>query len=93
METLQKCAGSNSKVAKRPEPQVLFLSFGESTLDFELRVWILDAAERYNVKSELHQEIDRRFREANIEIAFPQRDLNLRRLDESIAAKLGDKIR
>jgi small-conductance mechanosensitive channel len=65
-------------------PQVLFLSFGESSLDFELRVWVLDAEDRIKVKSELHQEIDRSFREANIEIAFPQRDLHLRSLDESV---------
>jgi small-conductance mechanosensitive channel len=36
------------------------------------------------VKSELHQEIDRSFREAKIEIAFPQRDLRLRSVDESV---------
>jgi small-conductance mechanosensitive channel len=66
---------------------VLFLSFGEGSLDFELRVWVLDAEERMKVKSELHQEIDRRFREAKIEIAFPQRDLHLRSLDESVIFK------
>jgi small-conductance mechanosensitive channel len=71
-------------VTKTPEPQVLFLAFGESSLEFELRVWVPDAEERLKVKSDLHQEIDRRFREAKIEIAFPQRDLHLRSLDESI---------
>ena len=70
--------------AKTPAPQVLFLSFGESSLDFELRVWVLDADYRLKVKSELHQEIDRRFREAKIEIAFPQQDLHLRSVDESV---------
>jgi small-conductance mechanosensitive channel len=63
------------------------LSFGESSLDFELRVWVLDADNRLLVSSELHQEIDRRFREANIEISFPQRDLHLRSLDESLIWK------
>jgi small-conductance mechanosensitive channel len=71
-------------VAKTRVPQVLFLNFGASSLDFELRVWVLDADYRMQVKSELHQEIDRRFREANIEIAFPQQDLHLRSMDESI---------
>jgi len=78
------CALESSKVAKAPEPQVLFLSFGESSLDFELRVWVPDAEERLTVKSELHHEIDLRFREAKIEIAFPQRDLHLRSVDESV---------
>jgi potassium-dependent mechanosensitive channel len=84
IETLMACGHSNSLVAKTRLPQVLFLSFGASSLDFELRVWVLDADYRIQVKSELHQEIDRRFREANIEIAFPQQDLHLRSVDESI---------
>ena len=84
METLAECAKDHDMVAAFRPPQVLFLSFGESSLDFELRVWVLDAEERMKVKSELHQEIDRRFREAKIEIAFPQRDLHLRSLDESV---------
>jgi small-conductance mechanosensitive channel len=84
IEKLMACARKNSKIAKTPEPHVLFLSFGESSLDFELRVWVPNAEQRLTVKSELHQEIDRSFREAKIEIAFPQRDLHLRSLDESI---------
>ncbi len=84
METLKACAIESSKVAKTPEPQVMYLSFGESTLDFELRAWVPNAEERLTVISELHQEIDRRFREAKIEIAFPQRDLHLRSVDKSV---------
>ena len=84
MKTLMVCAKANSKVTKTPTPQVLFLSFGESSLKFELRVWIFDAKERLKAKSELHQEIDRSFREAKIEIAFPQQDLHLRTVDESV---------
>ena len=87
MKTLLECATTSSQVAKTPTPQVLFLSFGESSLDFELRVWVLDAEKRLTVKSELHQEIDRRFREAKIEIAFPQRDLHLRSVAESVILK------
>ncbi|MFC1825264.1 mechanosensitive ion channel family protein [Thermodesulfobacteriota bacterium] len=84
METLMACANANATVTKIPAPQVLFLSFGESSLDFELRIWILDADNRLKAKSELHQEIDHSFREANIEIAFPQRDLHVRSVDESV---------
>jgi small-conductance mechanosensitive channel len=54
------------------------------TCAIELRVWVPNAEERLTVISELHQEIDRRFREAKIEIAFPQRDLHLRGVDESV---------
>ncbi len=78
--------GVNAMVFSAPPPQVLFLSFGESSLDFELRVWVV-ADDRLQVKSALNQEIDRSFREANIEIAFPQRDLHVRSVDESIALR------
>jgi small-conductance mechanosensitive channel len=82
METLMACAKTNSNVAETPPAQVLFLSFGENSLDFELRVWVLDADNKLVTNSELHQEIDKRFREAKIEIAFPQMDLHLRGVDE-----------
>ena len=84
METLTACAKANAMVVDFPAPQVLFQSFGESSLDFELRVWVKDADHRLTVRSELHQEIDRLFREAQIEITFPQRDLHLRSIDESV---------
>jgi len=87
METLLACAKANPKVTNTPASQVLFLKFGENSLDFELRVWVRDAEERLRVISELHQEIDRSFREAKIEIAFPQRDLHLRSMDESVTLR------
>ena len=66
-----------------PPSSVLFLEFGDSSLDFELRVWIRDFIDRYRIQSELNQEIDRRFRSEGIEIPFPQRDLHVRSIDES----------
>ena len=76
METLVACAEDNSKVNPSPAPQALFLSFGESSLDFELRVFV-GASMRIQIRSELHYEIDKRFRENNICIAFPQRDVHV----------------
>ena len=84
IETLTACGKENSRVSKTPEPEALFLCFGGSSLDFELRVWVFNIDHRLKVKSEIHQEIDRRFREAKIEIAFPQQDLHLRSVDESV---------
>jgi small-conductance mechanosensitive channel len=87
VETLMACGKENSRAAKTPVPQVLFLRFGESSLEFELRVWVMDIDQRLTAKSEIHQEIDRRFREAKIEIAFPQMDLHLRSVDESVVLR------
>jgi small-conductance mechanosensitive channel len=88
IETLMECAMASSKVMRKPEPQVLFLKFGESSLDFELRVWISDIDDRLVIISQMHQEIDRRFRQAGIVIAFPQRDLHLRSVDQAASSNL-----
>jgi len=78
VETLLACAKQHEEVAKSPTPEVLFLSFGDSSLDFELRVWIADTDLRLRVKSDLYHAIERVFRESEIEIPFPQMDLHLR---------------
>jgi potassium efflux system protein len=88
MHTLMACAAANALVMDTPEPLVFFRQFGASSLDFELRVWIWNVDNRFRVISELHQEIERRFREAGIEIAFPQRDLHIRSVDTPAAARL-----
>jgi small-conductance mechanosensitive channel len=59
-------------------PQVLFREFGDSALAFELRCYIHNIDERVRVVSDLNFAIDRAFREAGIEIPFPQRDLHMR---------------
>jgi small-conductance mechanosensitive channel len=78
MQTLKKCALAHPGVLQSPEPQVLFRSFGDSALDFELRAWVADVDTRLQVASDLHQDIDRRFRQAGIVMPFPQRDLHVR---------------
>lgn len=75
------CAKANLLISENPLPQVLFLEFGNSSLNFELRVWVLDADDRLKVGSELHQEIDRSFREAGVVIAFPQLDIHFKSSD------------
>ena len=83
METLQACADEHPVVLKDPPPQVLFSAFGDSSLDFQFRVWIADFNDRRQVQSELLLDIDRRFRELKIEIPFPQRDLHVYNAGES----------
>jgi small-conductance mechanosensitive channel len=77
-ETLIAIALTHPDVLKEPQPTVLFKNFGDSTLDFELAVW-LDAPDREPViMSDLRFEIDRVFRERKIEIPFPQREVRVR---------------
>lgn len=77
-DTLVAIALSHPQVLKDPPPEVLFKNFGDSSLDFELAVW-LDAPDGEPViTSDLRFEIDRVFRERSIEIPFPQREVRLR---------------
>lgn len=62
---------------RAPAPRALFMGFGDSSLDFELRVRIQRIERRFSVTSDLNFEIDKAFREAGITIPFPQRDLHI----------------
>jgi potassium efflux system protein len=71
-------ANSNPLVLDNPEPSVYFMGFGDSSLDFTVRVFIKDFSDFWPVKHALHVEIDAALREASIEIPFPQRDIHVR---------------
>ena len=59
-------------------PKALFMGFGDSSLDFELRVRILDIKKRFDVLSDLNFEINHQFSKEGIIIPFPQRDIHIR---------------
>lgn len=82
-ETLLETADSIEKVLENPEPQVIFMEFGDSSLNFELRVWIADASERIPVRDKLNTAINRAFVEEDIEMPFPQRDVHLDSLNDT----------
>ena len=77
---LEIAAGNKDVVndGSAPKPQVLFLAFGDSALNFELRCHLRNIDRRLNVKSEINYEIDRAFRKHNISMPFPQRDLYIK---------------
>jgi potassium efflux system protein len=78
VEVLRKVAEDSVMVLHDPQPQVYFLEFGDSSLNFELRVFTRGVDRRFRARHQLHMAIDKAFREAGIEIAFPQRDLHVR---------------
>lgn len=78
---LLKVAEENPDVIKdgsSPEPKVLFLGFGDSSLNFELRCHISNIDNRLQCISDMNFAIDAAFREQGIEIPFPQRDIHIR---------------
>ncbi|MCP5368979.1 MAG: mechanosensitive ion channel family protein [Hyphomicrobiales bacterium] len=76
-EILLDVARRQSKVIRYPAPNVLFMDFGDSALLFELRCFTNDVMSRLIISSEMRFEIDRRFREAGVEIPFPQRVVHM----------------
>ena len=82
-DVLMAIAEENDDVVKTgymPKPVVLFRGFGDSSLDFELRVFLHNVDSRLSVVSDLNFAIDKAFREEGIEIPFPQRDLHVKSL-------------
>lgn len=69
---LLDCAQKHEKVLTSPEPFVIFMNFGASSLDFELRCFTNDVSYRLRISSDLRFAIDEAFRENGIEIPFPQ---------------------
>ncbi|WP_136810787.1 mechanosensitive ion channel domain-containing protein [Desulfosediminicola flagellatus] len=88
LEILQTCGNQNPMVLSTPKPNALFLAFGASSLDFELRVWIPEFLDSLTVKSDLNQSIESEFDFNNIEIPFLQTDLHIRSIDEKAATAL-----
>ena len=66
-----------TKDSQVPAPNVIFMGFGASSLDFELRCFIRDVDFRLAVRSDLLFAIDKAFREHAIEIPFPQRVVHM----------------
>ncbi len=74
---LLEVATGNADVSAEPEPRVRFRSFGDSSLDFELLVWVADPEWRGRVQHELNSAVFKAFKAAGVEIPFPQRDVHI----------------
>lgn len=83
-DTLLEVARRHPQVRRDPAPEVVFKAFGESTLDFELRVVLPDRDRLPKIQHDLNMAIDQSFRQKNIEIAFPQREIRVRTAEEII---------
>jgi small-conductance mechanosensitive channel len=66
-----------TQVVQSPKPQVIFKSFGDSALVFEVRGWVKSPWDRKLIESDVRFKIDAAFRENDITIPFPQRDVHV----------------
>ncbi|MDD5760920.1 MAG: mechanosensitive ion channel [bacterium] len=84
-DVLLGVALAHPDVLKDPPPEILFAGFGDSSLDFELRVWTITRVQTPRpLSSELYFAIFRAFKENGIEIPFPQRDLHLKTVSSGV---------
>jgi potassium-dependent mechanosensitive channel len=90
IEILMKVAQSHPDVLANPAPQAVFKGFGDSSLDFELRVWTQNTDRGWQgaIQSDLSVAINRALAEKGIEIPFPQRDLHLRSISPEARAEI-----
>jgi small-conductance mechanosensitive channel len=76
-ELLLQAAKNHPKVMKHPPPLVLFMNFGDSSLNFKLIFTLNNSFEAVMPQSDIRFEINRLFKENNVTIPFPQRDVHL----------------
>jgi small-conductance mechanosensitive channel len=76
-DLLLECTRNNKMIVRNPEPFVLFTNFGDSSLNFELRCFVSNVHDAVGVGSDLRFIIFDKFKENNIQIPFPQRDLHI----------------
>ena len=81
LELLLNVATAHKEVLAAPAPTALFMGFGESSLNFELRIWTPDYDTYVRVASDLRTAIFAAFRDAGIEIPYPQRDVHVKSTD------------
>jgi small-conductance mechanosensitive channel len=77
IELLEKVAGTHPQVLKTPAPRCLFMGYGDSSINFELRAWTDQAADYARIRSELNSAIYDAVNAAEMSFPFPQREVRL----------------
>lgn len=76
---LYRAVEETDRILKTPKPRVNVMEFGDNSVNFEARFWIRDPESGLaNIRSDVFKRIWQLFRENDIEIPYPQRDLHLR---------------
>ncbi len=75
---LVEAATEHPLIVADPSPSAVFDGFGDSTLNLTLRCFLPNLDKRLDTIHDLHSAIDRKFKAAEIEIAFPQLDLHVK---------------
>jgi len=77
VEVLIGIAKTQETLCEHPAPAVRVIGFGESGIDLQLRGWIDEPQDRGSTQHALYMKIHKTFKERNLEIPYPKRDLNI----------------
>jgi len=77
-QILSDVVGQHERILNDPPPSVFFVGFGDSSLDFELRVFVSSLLDFMPLTHELHSEVFRQLQKHGVEVPFPQRDIHIR---------------
>ncbi len=92
MDLCREASERVERVLTDPPPRCLLRSFGESAIDLEIRIWIDDPAKgRANVISEVLLQVWDLFREHDIQVPFPQRDLHLKSSSIRLSSEISER--
>ena len=81
-ELIIQAAKSTERVLTEPYPNCHLIEFGNSSINLECRVWISDPSKGLsNIKSDILLKVWESFKENNIEIPYPQRDIHIKSVD------------
>jgi small-conductance mechanosensitive channel len=84
IEILGAVVKNHENVLEHPSPDVLFMGFGDSSLNFLMRFWTARSEVWWTIRSEVTVAVNDALKENGIEIPFPQRDLHLRSVDPKV---------
>ncbi len=84
VDILMKIINEHHFVLKQPEPCVYFQELGDSSLNFRMLFWVYSYNDWQKIKSEVTTRVFRELTDNNIEIPFPQRDIHIRNIEDSL---------
>lgn len=91
LQVLGEVPPADHRICHEPAPMILFAGFGESSLDFEVRVWTDQREDWIAVRSDVAMAVHDALVAAGIEIPFPQRDLNVRALPPELQSLINPR--
>ena len=84
-DLMLEAAADTKRVLKDPQPSFRLMGFGDNAINLELRTWINDPQHGvHSVKSDIFWGIWQRFRDHGIEIPYPQRDVHLKSIPDTL---------